>query len=396
MLKVKTQFEIKNFEDGLANIYDGKKLLQLPNKVKANAVGGVVSLIQLIITWSRNTDSATLRLHADNLNDKTMFNFSNTPFGVTALNMAKNIQNRSGEPVSRREALMQARDYVMFMHDGKLEDLRNIKKDMIPILCLDNSVHLQHPGRLYNKTTGNVRERYEFEDLVSASYSTILMTREKMAKREFIEPIASLLYEAFQNTHEHAQNDVQGNRYSRSTRGVIFGYHSIPVSSLPSMAGEDNQLRMYFKWWQSRCEQARHAQFAEVSIFDSGPGLAKKWLSKNRKILAEIESGSFSIEDEYHAVIECLQKGGTTKKSISRGNGLFRIMQVVKRSGGYIRIRSGRLSLVKAFTDNLDVSLSKQDIEMVDANDGRIPTSARAWAEGTVITAMIPLNRVGL
>ena len=394
MLTIKTQFGISNFEEYLSNVSGREQLLQIPNKVKANAVGGVVSLIQLIITWSRKSDNPTLRLHTNELKHKAMLNFCNTPFGVTALNMARNIQNVHGAPVSRRDALMEAREYVSLMHAGKLDDLRTIKKDMIPILCLDNSMYLRHPGRLYNNATGNVRERYEFEDLVSTCYSTILMTRGKISKTELIEPIAGLLYEAFQNTHEHAQSDIYGNRYARSTRGIVFGYHDITVSSLTSMAGEDDKLREYFQWWQSQRDQTRHVRFAEVSIFDSGPGLAKNWLSKHGGILKEIESVSFSIEDEYKAVIKCLDKGSTTKQSKSYGNGLFRIMQVVKASGGYIRIRSGRLSLVKAFTENLSEPVIEQDLMMYDANREFASTPPRAWAEGTLITVMIPLNRI--
>jgi hypothetical protein len=68
-------------------------------------------------------------------------------------------------------------------------------------------------------------------------------------------------------------------------------------------------------------------------------------------------------------------------------------MGVVKRSGGFVRIRTGRLSLVKAFNGQDSNRITESDLVMDDMVNGGRPMETRAWADGTVITAMLPLNR---
>ena len=105
-----------------------------------------------------------------------------------------------------------------------------------------------------------------------------------------------------------------------------------------------------------------------------------------------IREDQISLEDELQAVLACLRKGGTSKPGDTSGNGLYRIMEVVRRAGGFVRIRSGRLSLVRAFPSHAP-PLDAADIAVEDAVDGGIPHTPRAWAEGTTISVLLPLNR---
>lgn len=393
MLSINQDFSLDEFEKGLSQIALGKPDLRIPNKVKASAVGSLAALIQLIITWAvRGQGDSCLRLYAQRVDDIAFQNFANTPFGVVALNMAGKVALSGGEPVERREALMKARDYVLAMHGGALDKLRDFDKSAIPIVCVDNAREYRRPIRLYVPGTDDVRSARDFEALIGSCLRTLRPQTLKVVQSGTLGAIAALVQEAFKNTDDHARTDFQGVRLRRSTRGILVGYRYVSVDQLQEMAGTHAPLRAYFKGWTPR-SRAQHAQFVEVSIFDSGPGLAQNWLAKTQSLNRGIVADGVSLEVEYQAVSACLRKGGTTKSDLTSGIGLFQIMDVAKRTGGFVRIRSGRLSLIKAFDGSSSGQPTDEDLAMEDMVSGGMPSAPRAWAEGVVVTAMLPLNR---
>ena len=345
MLTVHRNFTLNDFEKYLEVIGSGESEISLPSTVSANAEGSMAALIQLVLTWARKApDHGTLRLHANRLDDLSLVNFVTTPVGLAAVNMAPRILFASGAPADRREVLVRARDYVAKMHEGKLTQLQKINKNFISIFCIDNANELRRPASLYIRNTEKLLDRAKFEDLVMGCYNAMPLSRAQFDEREHVSPIASMLYEAFENSHNYAQADFRGNRYRRSTRGIILGYQQIPIDQLSDKKFPNLDLNEYFYNWKIR-GHGNLAKFAEVSIFDSGPGMAEHWLAYKEIISKRIEESDFvSIKMEYEAIIDCLRRGNTSKNTRSRGNGLFRIMQVVKRSGGFIRIRINKIS----------------------------------------------------
>jgi hypothetical protein len=393
MLQIEKSFSLDEFELGLQAVAAGETVLQIPHQLKANAVGSLAALMQLVVTWSRQAgESSRLRLHARAADDPALTNFAHTPFGVVAINMTKAIKLADGRSIERRDALLKARDYVLTMHAGALGKLREFDKSALSIICIDNAVEYRRPVRLYVPGTNQVRSRKDFESLIHGCLETLRPSLGLTERRSKIEAIAALVHEAFQNTDDHAQTDFNGVRLSRSSRGIIIGFRYVPIEQLLGMAGAHAPLREYFANWRP-LGSSKHAQFVEVSVFDSGPGLAQNWLAKTDRLSGGIIADNVSLDQEYKAVRGCLRKGGTTKTGGTSGNGLFRIMGVAKRSGGFVRIRTGRLSLVKAFDGQGSNRITEDDLVMDDMVTGGLPVGARAWADGTVITAMLPLNR---
>jgi|GEM_PF-972311 len=399
MISVRQDFPLQAFEAFLDSL-DGPAHhdIQIPNKIKSNAVGAVAALIQLIITWSRqNPGESALRLYAEDEVDDSAKKFAETPFGLVALNMAHRIVSRGRAPLSRRDALKNSLQYVRCMHVGELSALKEYNRSILPVICIDNASELRRPVRLYRQNSDELRSREAFSALVRNCFREL--SRVKLEDDEAqVKDIASFVYEAFQNTHEHAQTDLEGNRYLRSSRGVIFSFQSSSLERLSSSDTEVGALNEYLKGIQLQYAHHRDAHFAEVSVFDSGPGLAQSWLSHDgdaikRTLKLKPRLEGIPIDVEYSAVMECLNKGKTTKGSASRGNGLYRIMQVVKRNGGMVRMRTGRLSVMKSFSEKSIKDLVSEDLQMVDVTSGAIPTEARSWSEGCVITVLMPLNR---
>lgn len=395
MLSIKRDFSLADFEDGLAELAGGESDLRIANHVNASAVGTLAALIQLVITWARrSSEGPRLRVYAKDSSDAALANLVRTPFGLTAINMASAIKALDGSEIRRRDALLLAIDYVKTMHAGALDRLREFDKSRLPIICIDNARELRRPTRLYVPGTEEVRDRREFESVVSACVTT-LRPGLRPIEPALVGMMAGLLQEAFQNTHDHAQTDFRGGALRRSIRGILVAYHAVEARELAATAVDHLPLQRYFANWRPRFSGARDAQFVELSIFDSGPGLAQSWLRKTRGLVHSIADEPIPIAEEYAAVSACLAKGGTTKAGSTSGNGLFRILEIVRRSGGFIRIRSGRLSLIKAYEGPAAMRPGAPDLTMEDMVAGGTPATARPWAEGTVLTAMLPLNRRG-
>lgn len=397
MLQIGRHFNLATFESSLKRVAKGERELQLSTKIVAEATGGIVALCQLIITWSRRfPEDARLRLFVGDSSDREpqLRNFAQTSFGLLALYMASVVYARDGSTkINKFQALQKADPLVLAMHIGSLTDLRRIEKTTLPFICLDGARNYSRPERLYLPTRDRVRGRTEFASLLEESLDTILPeSRKRFVNTRLIEDCASLVYEAFQNTHEHAQTDFKGNHLGRSARGVLITSRYVQISALSKMAESCITLENYFKEWAPDVESARHAQFIEISIFDSGSGLAQTWLAKQGHLQAGIVEDEISLETEYEAVLSCLRKGETTTGRETRGFGLFRIVGAIKRTGGFIRVRTGRLSLVKAFSRPFP-TVEEDDLILEDAFEGGRPSRPGAWADGTTITAMLPLNR---
>jgi hypothetical protein len=393
MTLINQKFDLDRFEQALEQIAAGDTTLRLANHIKAEALGGVAALAQLIVTWARTARSdSELQVYAKTLNERAFENFAQSVTGLTALNFASRIRAVQGGAIFERSfSLQAAQPFVEAMHSKSIEELRNFSKTTIPLLCIDNARTLRRPTRLY-RDDDTVRDRSEFADLLTECFRVV--GRDHYAQRGnwLMDAAARLVYEAFLNTHEHAQLDHRGDLLSRSVRGILVGYRAIDLNLLANTAGEHIPLRNHFSAWRPSHGQMQQAQFMDISVFDSGSGLAQTWLARKGSLDQGIRSDNVSLQTEFDAVTACLRKGGTTKPGDTSGNGLFRILEVVRRAGGYVRIRTGRLSLVKAFRHDAP-PLELSDIQMEDAIAGGVPSEPRPWADGTTISVLLPLNR---
>ncbi len=387
MIQVRKSFTLDQFEDHLSSLAEGESRLSLPNLIKAEAVGATASLMQLIATWGRNPD-AQLKLYAPELGSVSAANFASSPVGLAALNAARSVVSQNGESVSRRAAMMLAERYVREMHDGRLEDIK--AANSITLLSMDNAHHLGRPVRLYSGAGETVRSARDLADFLRNCF-TVLMTSETRlpAALDLAEPASGILFEAFQNTHEHARTNWKKDELPRSTRGVTVGWRYVERARLVDAAGHHRVFRKYFEAVAEDEGQGRNAQFIELSVFDGGPGLAQSWFRAREP--RNIRHGDVTLEEELTAVYACLQKGGTTKGNNSAGNGLYRILRLTSERGGFVRLRTGRLSLARSFAES--TLFKPADVEMEDAVTGSTAAQRHAWADGTVLTIMLPVRR---
>lgn len=118
----------------------------------------------------------------------------------------------------------------------------------------------------------------------------------------------------------------------------------------------------------------------EISILDTGPGMARRWLKKDYK--------DISHEDEVKAVIECFHKYFTSDNSSRtrlRGRGLTNVIEIIGLTG-LIRVRTGRSMLLRNCFHNKvqQGELTNGKIEF-DIRDSNMP-----YINGTSISVLYP------
>jgi hypothetical protein len=149
----------------------------------------------------------------------------------------------------------------------------------------------------------------------------------------------------------------------------------------------------------------------EISVFDSGIGLAQQ-------NLRHVVDDAISVEKEYASVLECLRKRGTSSTTPLRGLGLYRVMHLLTRLKGFLRLRTSRLGLFRDFLDDpypLGDSFAPEklqkdfyrgfeylwdwdsDPESIRNDPNALLTKTRrALVTGTLFTLWIPLRTHGV
>jgi len=153
--------------------------------------------------------------------------------------------------------------------------------------------------------------------------------------------IGAILHELFKNTDEWAKSDSDFVPWRRSVRGLAVERHSWAEADLQTIKDDTPALRLYLDACSKIEAKARH-RFLELSVFDSGVGLARQWLQSQW-------SPQIPIGDEYLACLACLTKHRTSSAKSEKGLGLAEVMATVGALNGFLKVRSGRLSLYRDF-----------------------------------------------
>ncbi|MOA36275.1 hypothetical protein D3C78_1577880 [compost metagenome] len=113
-----------------------------------------------------------------------------------------------------------------------------------------------------------------------------------------------------------------------------------------------------------------------MSYFDSGPGLVSRFTGR--------PVTDMSIEEERKFLLNCLQHKATSKSEDAAGEGLPSVLSELRKVGGLMRIRSGRLSVFNVFTRG---DMQRDIFDFEDWTEA--PLSP---AQGAVVSILVPLR----
>ncbi|WP_159069026.1 hypothetical protein [Burkholderia metallica] len=309
------------------------------------------------------------------------------------------------DPKRRRER----RKYqeLLLLEQSRWPDLASVRSTAF-ILCADHKPpEYGLPRQLYSRQTPDSLLSWEsfgplLDQFISAVSPAEAPTWEA-AGSMLREALTTIVYETFKNTHDHARSEVTGADVQTSVRGLYSRFYPInAVESalatlrLPTATPADRYLASFVqrepKPGVRIFPRPAVGGFLEISVFDSGPGMAARWIGKRK----DFADGRSQLE----AVLSCFQKGRTTTGSNGRGFGLWKVLMSLEQLRGFISVRTNSIHAYRQFGFAFDlVSTETTDgarvpkEQLLDWKRG-LSTVPSNYPEvkGTVVSFLIPMG----
>ena len=211
-----------------------------------------------------------------------------------------------------------------------------------------------------------------------------------------LKQISNLIYELYQNTDDWAKATYNFEEsYKDNYRGVNLNLLLEPRLKLITGQGHDeigtylndlykrpkDKIQIEYNQQKELFEKDYKLALLEISVLDFGPGMARRWLSR--------DYNEFNLDTEKEAVKKCFIKNFTTDssgKNALRGQGLANVLEIIKDIG-FIKIHSGNVIMHRNF---IIAPLQKEML----ANPEEIQftyTPSVGKVEGTLITILYPI-----
>lgn len=347
----------------LSNENDNELTISTP-ALGVTAFCAEAALLQFVITWARATSSggtvvlSSLDARSEALQTQLRRQLG-IPYFVASWVLAGRLRDGHDGLLKRREAVGYA-DFLDAMDAFKFHDTHDTPESRANLVCVQGGkrefirpFYEAHKGSWRVKREGDIR--VVIQDILvqlaphwSGSYF-----------REVSESLAHLVRELVENSDWWARVDHRGVEYAKGIRAVTFRLVNIDNDNLPLFAGHNTHLHSYLQHCLTNHERSREEapssnpnivrrlNFLELSMVDSGPGLARRWLASRPENKRSVERlDEISLAEEEDAVIECFKKWKTSSGNTLRGIGLFSVASLLRKRQGFLRLRTGRLGFL--------------------------------------------------
>ncbi|OOG79264.1 hypothetical protein, partial [Flavobacterium sp. A45] len=320
--------------------------LYIPANINGKQLGIYSEIIQLIITWSR-LSNGKLFVH----------------YNSTTPELDKKIDIMFSRYWNFIAGCMGYKNGIFLLDKTDISSkVANVIKDKINFLKFneswkkgDNSfiTSVQHSANPYPSafylSNGTLKSKKEVIELsknilieISKNYTSNTST---VVIEYYDKLIGEIIFELIENTHYWGQSNYLNKTFETGIRGLLFSSHHGNKETLLKNCKDDKPLSDYIS--SLITNDTANNFIIELSIFDTGSGLASKWLKKS------IEEFT-SKEEVYEAIIDCLVKNNTSDHSSNyeRGFGLHNMMTLLGDRGGYFKLRTNGLKLLRDFKKN--------------------------------------------
>ena len=367
-------------------------VIRIPTALRhGGGVGVTPAFFQFLAAWSRIRPRPILRLYSSEAPSAALDAFAQEPHGMAALYFAPTFADTADKIQPSRVGLAYAVPRIEAMQAGRFRETMHGRGAFLACFAGARNEYLLP---FYSKgKSDSLRGREDFARVTEQLILACAPNAIRKFSPHHIKAITNLVYELFRNTDEHAQLDENGHRYHRNMRGLMAKFISRSKSTISSEAtGQDipQNLFMLRTLANSRIHKDTNgspravadAAFLELTVFDTGPGLARRWMSKNApdKTLEDI-----SIDEEMKFVLNCFEQHATTKDSDVSGLGLGLVVSALREVKAFLRLRTGRICLFQDFSSTTNSAFSpkhwiKERPEL-------------ALAPGASYSIIIPLSR---
>jgi hypothetical protein len=379
-MEITTVHSIANAEAVLRDVQG--LLTDISLKVATNSrhhvAGGEIAMVQAIITWAQSQQVAKLVTFATGPEDGQLEKLSSHIVGLCAALMCDEAKAGDGTDllIELRQQALSRLSLLQAERAGK-----GSRGPQLELLCMDQREN-GLPRSIYMDPAGSraaLKDEGSFYEVARVALKRTSIEGAPMAEDEaLVAALGDCLYELFRNTHDHARFDIDRNHIPRSIRGIHARRHALSPQVLGEIVKDSPPLAAYCARLRPR-DDRRDLQLLEFSVFDSGPGLAARWKG--------VPVNEIGIGEEFSAVSECFDKHHTTKGIDGRGMGLPIVVAALRERNGFLRVRSGRLSLYA-------------DLGLEAEADFGTPPDLRQWSDrrnlpvaaGTLFTFIMPIG----
>ncbi|MBC5837568.1 hypothetical protein [Flavobacterium muglaense] len=363
--------------------------LYIPANITGKQLGIYSEIIQLIITWSR-LSTGKLYIHYNSttleLEDKidVMFNrYWN--FVAGCMGYKNGIYLLDQTEVSAIVAKVIKERTKFFKLN---ENWKKGTNSFIP--SVQHSAN-PFPSAFYF-SNGTLKSKKEIIELsknilidISKSYISGTST---FVLEHYDKLIGEIIFELIENTHYWSQSDYSNKTFPTGLRGLVFSSHHGNKETLLNNCKDDKPLYEYIS--NLITNNVADNVIVEISVFDSGSGLASKWSKK--------DISDFNSKDViYEAIIDCLIKNNTSDKTSSyeRGFGLHNMMKLLGDRKGFLKLRTNGLKLVRDFQKkpfNGYIENNREDYKLDDWHSIQNKAIPTYKTEGTMFSIFLPIQ----
>jgi hypothetical protein len=296
---------------------------------------------------------------------------------------------------------------VLLLEQSRWPDLASVRNTAF-LLCADHKPpEYGLPRQLYSRQSpGSLISRESFGPLLDRLISAVSPAEAPTWEDSgpvLRESLTTIIFETFKNTHDHARSEASGSEVQTSIRGIysrFYTIHDIGSGPISQRLLTANPAERYLASFIQRDPkpglrvQPRPAVggFLEISVIDSGPGMAARWLGTH--------DHQIDRKRQLEAVLSCFQKGKTTTNSDGRGFGLWKVLMSLEQLRGFISVRTNAIHAYRQFGYAFDMApveinggarVPKE--ELLDWKKGlsTVPSEYPA-VKGTVVSFLIPMG----
>ena len=366
--------------------------LTLPVGTASYAFGGLASAIQAVNSWSRQSNSRVLDLNASDVKD-VVEDLIQRPHKFVAAMSAKSIAKADQSEFDLRPQVNAAAKSAIE------EQTKHLFGQQRGGLCWFAFVDHSSKGfdrNFYierNDSNPEPRQVAQINAVIKAMVGKAIDVAggAKPLEGEEQDLLGRLFFELFLNTHEHGSRGHSRNEWLKPATRVIY----VNAINLTETGGNDAIKKQpiltgYVDAAVKKYDGNKKKRFVEIGIVDAGLGYCERWLADHP---SERLEANIPIDLEYKIFEKCFAFHQTSTNRDSKGNGLPIVLDRLSKLGGFMRVRSGRLSLYRDFLKSpFDVG---QSPVFFDWNSGQLFSGTSALmppAVGVAITLLIPLE----
>lgn len=354
--------------------------LKLPQKLAYGGAFAILpALLQFVGTWSRLSNAGSLRFYVPFEDTTGIEKTLQYPLGLVATYMARSLGGR-GSPQDRASVLPHAANLVNAMYSGDLAN--TLKGQGVFLGCFAGARHEFLIPFYQQPRESGLRGTSDFEKLTKDVLAVSDRSFRQFSSDAVVRSIATVIRELIENTNDHASTDSEGRSYDweyPNVRGLFARKTTLSADGRKDIFSGDSDGS--FSYLRTLLDSTgSSAELLELSVFDFGPGIARRRLSRSSEAP---NLDSISIREEEELVTASFRLGASSKLEKGTGVGLDSVVRCLGELKAFMRLRTGRLSLRQDF--------ARESSEFAPHHE--LPNHPRrSLVAGTSFSLLIPLS----